>query len=232
MKIAIVGSAETWNEAPINDDTWRVWTISACFEKFRNMERMYELHDEETIHKEHEKKEGFLEFGNTLKDRFVTSRFIERYPEARVLDWQKWVKKHGKAPFSSSIAWMIAEAIDELENSNDEEKIIGLFGVHMASSAEYIHQKPGCRELIGWAKAKGIKVGVPKSCELMVNPYLYGVEEMPRAIQILHDKAKTMKDRKLQHEAQARDQERMAWKYEGAGEFAEFMCNNFFAGGS
>ena len=186
MKIAVVGTAPYFEKAPFSDKSWRKWTIAGCYnpdEEKRNnaIERIYEIHPLSTLEITCEPRKGFIEFAKNLGSSFIIQEESKkRYPNATVFDHQKYIEKHGhKRYFTSSVAWMLAEAIEELENSQDEEKVIGIWGVNMATDSEYCYQKPGCFALMAYAEAKGIKITGNKDSELFVEMPIYGIEKIP-----------------------------------------------------
>jgi hypothetical protein len=79
-----------------------------------------------------------------------------------------YVERHGPYWFTSSIAWMMAYAIDEGATE------IGLYGCDMAVKDEYYEQRPGVRRWVEIAEEKGIKVIIPPESDLTQPPQLYG----------------------------------------------------------
>lgn len=65
--------------------------------------------------------------------------------------------------FTSSIAYMLAKAIADLEAAKASgaltgERAIGIWGVMQASENEYVYQRPGIQYFLWEAKRRGIKV--------------------------------------------------------------------------
>ena len=79
--------------------------------------------------------------------------------------------KHGPYHFCSSIAWMLAWAIEQMP------KRIGLFGVDMAAGSEWAYQRPSCQHFLGLAKTLGIEIVLPPESDLMRPTTLYGIGE-------------------------------------------------------
>jgi hypothetical protein len=111
-------------------------------------------------------------------------------PNSMAVPWRELVEKYGPYFFTSSLAYMMAMAIDAIEaewkqqDENGEPRShskIGLFGVDMASNEEYQWQKPGCIYFALLARSKGIEVGVPPESDLLRPPPLYGVSELDHA---------------------------------------------------
>lgn len=70
--------------------------------------------------------------------------------------------------FASSLSWMFALAIAEGATE------IGLWGVDMSATEEWVYQRSGCHYFIHLAKAMGIKVTTPVESDLLRPPPLYG----------------------------------------------------------
>jgi hypothetical protein len=82
------------------------------------------------------------------------------------------VSKFGPWFFTSSVAWMMALAIER------GAKEIGLWGIDMSHQSEWIYQRSGCHYFVNVAKAMGIRVTVPPESDLLRPPPLYGFCEV------------------------------------------------------
>jgi hypothetical protein len=87
------------------------------------------------------------------------------------------VEKYGPYFFTSSFSYMIPQAIEEMAASEDEEKILGFFGIDCAASEEYGLQRPGAHFFFMKACEAGIKVICPPQSDLLHPPGLYGYVE-------------------------------------------------------
>jgi hypothetical protein len=47
-------------------------------------------------------------------------------------------------------------------------------------NSEYEHQRPSCEYMIGFARGRGIKVILPKTCDLLQTRFMYGYEDDQR----------------------------------------------------
>jgi hypothetical protein len=92
-------------------------------------------------------------------------------PNCQVLDWMSHVEMFGPYFFTSTIAWMMADAIVE-----GYEKI-ALYGIDMAATSEYHDQRMGIQYLAMVAGNMGIEVGVPPESDVLRAAPLYGVAE-------------------------------------------------------
>ena len=102
--------------------------------------------------------------------------------------FEDYIAKYGSYFFTSSMAWMLAHAIELLapRAAAGEKVQIGLWGVDMAALSEYNLQRPGCQHFIGLAKHMGIEVILPPESDLLQPPTLYGISEYhPRHVKWL-----------------------------------------------
>lgn len=223
MKIAIIGTGPGWERAPFDDKAWNIWTLAGLHDRCEP-DRVYEIHTGQEIADAWKNDPMPMKMAWLKRQNLIIHPSLQTtFPEGKVFDYQKYMDRHGNY-FTSSIAWMLAEAIDE----KPEE--IGIFGVGMASQTEYAHQKPGCTYLIGWAKALGIKVSIQEGSELMVAPYIYGLQYPPKILTDLAVKKKEMESMadSFEHECFAAREKYN--KAQGALEMIEYFENNWWSG--
>ena len=79
-----------------------------------------------------------------------------------------------EAYITSSPAMMLAHAI--LENYTE----IHIYGIHLATQAEYLKQRPNFEWLIGRAEERGINIVLPPECPLLKHTHVYGYEPEPQ----------------------------------------------------
>lgn len=216
MKIALVGTGSNWDKVPPG---WDIWCVPGLWGKV-NPARVYEVHSGQTLAKIGMSKEK-LDWMKAQKMHIHPS-LQTTFPDGVVIDYEAHLKKYGKY-FTSSISWMLAEAIEE----KPEE--IGIFGVSMSSEGEYAHQKPACSYLIGWARASGIKVTIPESSELLAAPWIYGYQDKPAFIEAIELRKRELITEKDKAEddwviAKARYHE-----HKGALEVFDFFENNWWS---
>lgn len=168
-KVAIVGSAENWREAPFDDDSWEIWTLNDMFKIVPKSDVYFELHDMSQT-KNH--TPGEMEWLRNNKTIPVYMMHLDdTVPMARQYPYEDILKEYGRY-FTNSISWMIALALHE-----DDVDEIGIWGVNMAHGTEYAAQKPSCEYFIGLARGRGINVLIPSSSSLLSNGFLYALEE-------------------------------------------------------
>lgn len=160
MKIAILGTAAHCLKAPFSDPTWQIWGCNTG--ALERWDRWFQLHDDATMDS-HEGHRAWLVEAAKEKLVYTQTGFdgTTRYPLLEM------TAKYGTWFFSSTIAFMLAMALEE---KPDE---LGLWGVDMADHTEYVHQKPGCRFFLQLARLNGIKVTVPEEAEIITAGKLY-----------------------------------------------------------
>ncbi len=128
------------------------WAVSSAFHlvrEIREPDLIFQLHSPET----------WEDWIQQERKRVITSF---EYPITAM------VNKYG-AVFGSSIAWMIALAIEK-----GYEKI-NLVGLDMATEVEYIDQRDTLFYWIGRAEASGITVCIPDDSRIFFKDRIYGV---------------------------------------------------------
>lgn len=161
MKIGILGTAHSVHQAPFDDPSWELWACNLG--TVPRWDRWFDLHDDASI----DTYPGHRDF-LTSQTKPVYTR--QNFPLTAL------VAKYGTWFFTSTIAYMLAKSLDEMEASPSEDHELGLWGVEMASDTEYREQKVGCRFFLQLAALRGIKVTMPAGCELAVPGRLYSME--------------------------------------------------------
>ena len=95
---------------------------------------------------------------------------FEEIPNSEAFPIEDVLEKFGYY-FTSQIGWMIGLAI--LEGFKE----IHIYGADLAMEDEYMHQRPNCEYLIGWARGAGITVYIPRGSDLLKAGKLYGFED-------------------------------------------------------
>ena len=189
-RIAIYGTTPSRGEGPINSPDWEHWTIGPGGKDAHRWDRLYEMHNTWPAD-----FNGYLNDLSLVKhpQAVVTFRPMALAAEAwaRQHGGEKWetflsdnikgdwsanlvyprdaiLAKYGRRMwFSSSISWLIAQAIEE--GATD----IGLWGIDLESGEEYISQFVGCAHFIDLARLAGINVHMPAGCGLLRDPNPY-----------------------------------------------------------
>ena len=197
LKIALIGSApSSIRLAPYHDPSWSVWGCSpgayGVVPKGRS-NVWWELH-------KYEAGQPWFspEYCQFLRDhpRVMVAEPRPEIPNGEVLPVDELVAKYGPYFFTSSVAWMMAVAIEMGATK------IGLWGIDMAASEEYEAQRAGLHYFAMIAKRQGIEVGVPPESDLFRPRFLYGVDEIKHSHIKLRARREELEARKREAEAQ------------------------------
>lgn len=168
-KICLVGTApDSMGIGPYGNPEWEVWACSpGTFQLIPNINVFFELH--RWLPGAGNFPMPYVEFLQNFEGQVITSKSVEGLKQNVILPVESLVEKYSGYFFTSSLAWMLAMAIEE------EPEHIALFGVDMAAAEEYEAQRLGCQFFALIAKAKGIQIGVPPESDLFCPAPLYGV---------------------------------------------------------
>lgn len=186
MKVAIIGTVPASRGlAPYDDNTWKIWACSPGNRTgLPRIDVWYELHGVVDL-KSPRNADWSKDYFDWLKSQSFLVYMQEPndlVPGARVFPMRRLVERFGRRWFTSSIAWMMAHALDQMvpEGSKAQpgEHEIGLFGIDMAHADErYTHQRAGCQRFMEIATDLGVAVNVPLESCLGREAPLYGYAE-------------------------------------------------------
>lgn len=183
-KVAIVGCSESRDMAPFKDESFEIWGVNNLYSLIPRASRWFEIH---LIENDGSKfmRRGSVDFRGQKVDDYLAglAEFAEKH-KCPIYMQQKWdslptsevypidamVKKYGSY-FTNSVSYMLAMAIEE---GFDE---IHVYGVDMAVSSEYHHQRPSCEFFLGVAAGMGKKIYIPAEADLLKTRFLYGFQE-------------------------------------------------------
>lgn len=195
MKIAILGSApSSLRLAPFGDPTWKIWGCSpGVYSQCPRANAWFELHRWEP---------GVIGVASTQKQWFSPEYVawmakigasgaavwmkdaVPEIPNSRPLPIDDLQQKYGTFFFTSSIAWMIACAIEDILEERaaatgpvPSDDAIALYGIDMAANEEYGYQRAGCQHFLLLAADLGIQIVVPPESDLLRPMPLYGICE-------------------------------------------------------
>lgn len=189
MKIALLGSApSSLGLAPFSDPDFKIWACSpGTYSQLPRCDEFFELHRWEPgeIGKAATQKPWFSPeyvMWMAQQKRVWMHQPVPEIPNSVAIPVEEITKRYGTFFFTSSIAFMIAGAIDDIVGSREtrtepEEDVIALYGVDMAANEEYGYQRAGCQHFLCLAADMGITVIVPPESDLMRPMPLYGVSE-------------------------------------------------------
>jgi len=168
MKICILGCAPSWKDAPFKDNNVEIWILNqSLINLVPRFDRHFDVHMPHLFL--HQDKIKYSEWLEKNQKKMWIMDFCDLYPEANIIDWKMLVNKHNEY-FTSSIAWMMAVA---LEQSNVSD--IYLCGVDLLQKEEYQVQRPCVEYFIGKAKERGIEVHIQSTSTLLKSDKLYGI---------------------------------------------------------
>jgi len=164
-RIALVGTAASGIHAPFADPSWEIWGVSNRGAHVTRATRWYELHrlDGEPQGWATEWRRCVKAFSKDIE------QFVMLYPEPdlapNVVQYptERIVQRYGTFFMTSSFAWMMAHAIDELVPIGShfpppDGAEIGIWGVDMEYGTEYREQRAGFRHFVELARFLGIAV--------------------------------------------------------------------------
>lgn len=188
MKIAILGSApSSLRLAPYADPTWKIWGCSpGVYYIAPRTDAWFELHRWEppTAGKPDGQKPWFspeyVQWMAKHPNVWMTAP-VPEIPGSKALPVDDLLGKYGTYFFTSTIAWMIACAIEDILEARaagaDGPDVIGLWGIDMAANEEYGYQRAGCQHFLQLAALLGIEIVVPPESDLLRPMPLYGISE-------------------------------------------------------
>jgi len=188
MKIAILGSAGSVRLAPFGDTSWKIFGCSpGVFPVCPRVDAWFELHRWEPgiVGRAETQKPWFspeyVLWMSKLKCNVWMQAPVPEIPHSVALPIDDLSKRYGTYNWTSSIAYMIACAIEDIldarKNGSTEPDTIGLWGVDMAATEEYGFQRAGCQHFLCLAADLGIQIIVPPESDLLRPMPRYGIDE-------------------------------------------------------
>jgi hypothetical protein len=179
-KIALVGSApSSIRLAPYRDTSWEIWGCSpGAYPVVQRADAWFELHRWEPPVIGDPTRQvpwfspEYVEWLRQFKGTVYTGEAVADLPRSVRLPRERLIAKYGPYFFTSSLAWMLAMALEV-----EDVEAIALYGVDMSATEEYAQQRPGCHFFIQAAILRGIRITVPPESDLMQPMPLYGVGE-------------------------------------------------------
>lgn len=196
-KVAIIGFADSYAQAPFGDASVECWGINELHRYLPRWDRWFELHGRESFEiKGDRNQEAHVQWLRSQppvgdpahKPIFMRELFTDIpagvvYPVQQMAD--RFFTRFGQRPyFTSSIGYMLAMAIAEgrdgdfrpIGDGADAVGWIGLYGIDLASATEYSEQRPNTEYFIGLARGLGIQVEIAPGSALLRANHLYGFE--------------------------------------------------------
>lgn len=166
MKVAVLGTSPHWRQAPFADPSWEIWgtNMLAAYGDLPRWDRWFELHNNASINT----YPGHRDWLKAQERPVYLCKPMEDIPYGIEYPLAQVLKKYGTWFFTSSISYMLAMALEMPAVTE-----IGLYGVDLADTTEYRHQKPGCRFFIQVAQMAGVKVTWPAEAAFGMPGRLY-----------------------------------------------------------
>jgi len=170
-KLAIVGFADTKNEAPFNDSSYEIWSLNEFGLDLPRTTRLFQMHGRDIV-ENNTKDKKHLQKLKEYKNTIYMKRNYKDIPNSVMYPIRKIRGKYGNI-FASTFDYMMALAIEEGFTR------VELYGIDMSIYSEYQRQRPTAMFFIGYAKGKGIDIWIhPKSG--IVTFERYGFEDDPQ----------------------------------------------------
>ncbi len=171
-RVAILGTAPSWRDAPFADDDWEIWVCNRAglsqTAQGHKWDVLFEIHRNFDYESPQAKDRYLSEIEKIKRPQRVISVVPLAGDAVEVIDRQAMINRYGGGIwFSSTFSYMIAYAIDlEVEE-------IALFGVDMESREEYVTQFAGVRHLLHIAEERGVVVTHPERSLMLRDPDPY-----------------------------------------------------------
>jgi len=198
-------------------DDWEIWGLNQMYkmmgEQFPDKvaTRWFQIHHDYVVGRfDPFQKDLFRKFHIPIYmiDRCPDIPYSVPYPIKEIL-----AQGYHEQYFSNIISYMLALAIYE----NMEE--IYLTGCDMAYNEEYSFQRPGVEFFIGYAKGRGIKVGLPGGSALL-KTRLYGYESNDNAQKFCKKHMDFQENELRKLLAQKEKKHAALWRFRGAKDAA------------
>jgi hypothetical protein len=179
-RIAIVGFAASYREAPYDDPSVEIWGMNELWKYLSRWDRWFELHPRGVFAKEGDRDQAahvaWLQQLDGTKPVYMLEAHADipgsvAYPLAAMT--AHFFPGQDRPYFTSSIAFMLALAIAE------QPDWIGLYGIDLASETEYANQRSAAEYFVGLARGRGIEVVIAKGSALLKSSAVYGYDQQP-----------------------------------------------------
>ena len=170
LNVAIVGMANIGRDsAPYDRPDWEIWGLA--WDHLPRLTRVFDPHprrrwaDDVPHRLELYRSRDIPIYLTEAHDDIPTSI---AYPLEEVGDL---IGKNieGKPYIESTVGYMMGSAL--LEGAAK----IGIYGVEMASTGEWAYQRPNMEYLIGFARARGVKVFLPRGTQVLSSAWESGI---------------------------------------------------------
>ena len=171
MKVALVGTAPGWEEAPWGNPAWDIWGLNDAYQLFgadRHCTRWFELHGDTPLTRARRPPDHF--------ERIAAMNIPVYYlhgdppaPQARRFPVEE-AARVGRDYFACTTAYQIALTL--LEDADE----IAPYGMPFQGNREVVVERPCVSWWLGLAEGRGVRVTVP-AFELLYHPFRYALED-------------------------------------------------------
>ena len=198
-KLAMVGYANSWREAPFKDKSFEIWIMNNMYNIAPRFDRVFDIHDLDEIQNRPQKSDEpkHYETIKTLPKPIYMQDHYDEIPASVKYPLDEMIKEFyipeamGDKLFTTcTVTHMLALAIYE----GFEE--IHLYGIDEAVDSEYVDEMPGVLYWLGVAYGKGIKIVISPNSPLLKGFWIYGYEDKPKKqhIGLLESELKRIQD--------------------------------------
>ncbi|HYE85186.1 MAG TPA: hypothetical protein VEA16_02435 [Vicinamibacterales bacterium] len=199
-RAALIGTAPTWSQCPFDDPSLHIVSLNDAYSLgVPRADAWYDIHPMERMWFRPKGKTTFVE-GEIPEGTFVR-------PEGH-LEWLKekaksipiwlqadaprdWPVNAKRFPFEDVKAFLKARPDQEAYIASSPAEILAhlvlqgfteihIYGIHLATQAEYLKQRPNFEWLLGKVEAMGVNIVLPPECPLLKHTHVYGHEPEPQ----------------------------------------------------
>lgn len=194
--------------APHLEEEWEIWACSpGAFGVVPRATRWFEVHRWEPGRVWFSPE--YCQFLREFKGPVYTGGVIPEIVNHVVYPIDRVEAEFTSYFLSSSLSLMLALAILEIQDlrlrepeHDHSQDVIGLWGVDMAATEEYFHQRSGCHFFLLEALKRGISVYVPPESDLLRPMPVYGISEWDHQYIKLTARAREINARLKQNQEQ------------------------------
>jgi len=169
-RVAIVGGADSWVNAPFDDKSWEIWVIGNQINQYqgKRVDIIFEIHNDLS-----NRKDGYAKWLTDFNFPMVVGeQFPDKTVNCEVFDFSKAREMMDGNYLTSTPSYMTAYAL----YSRPDIEEIGYWGVDMGvDNQEYFYEQPCINRWIGFCRGKGVKITLPEGCPLGEPDYMEGV---------------------------------------------------------
>jgi hypothetical protein len=176
LKVAILGTATGWDEAPFGDDSYEIWGLNTCYRRMtpaqiRRCARWFELHGDTPLTRSRRPDDHWASLDAlgmpvyTFYDLPTVTRAV-KFPIDDAI-------AAGKDYFACTMCYQVALALSE------QASHIELYGISLVTAREALVERPCLEWWLGLAEGRGVSVKVRHASRygLFQQPYRYAYDD-------------------------------------------------------